>query len=63
MAEEVEGQSEAKRWMTVPQSRRLLAGAKQRVLTIRVRSQQRNDTPCGVTGIGVYRAYRFGAEC
>ncbi len=61
MAEEVEGWSEAKPWHTVTKELRLLAGAKRRVLTIRVRSKQRNDTPGGVAGIGVYRGCRFGA--
>ena len=63
LAEEAEGWSEAKAWISVTQSMRLLAGAKRRVLTIRIRSQQRNDTPGRVAGIGVYRACRFGAKC
>jgi hypothetical protein len=40
----------------------LLAGAKRRVLTVRLRSEQRNNK-LGRSGIGVYRACRFGAEC
>ena len=64
LAEEVERWSEAKKYgYTETQYMRLLAGAKRRVLTIRILSKQRNDTPYGAAGIGVFQACRFGAKC
>jgi hypothetical protein len=64
LAEEVEGWSEAKKHGdTETKEMRLLAGAKRRVLTTRVRSKQRNDMPGEMAGIGVCRACRFGAKC